>query len=157
MNGRVIQHPPSVTLIAVVDGDVLLVRQQRPGAPETMLELPAGTLHEGETPEQAALRELREECGWTADAIRDVGSFWAAPAYSTELVHVAEALAPRPHPDGASPDDDEQIELDRRPLADLPRCLTDAVSIAAFALCDAGSGLTTGGGTGARRRRRQDA
>jgi ADP-ribose pyrophosphatase len=132
-----VRHPPSVTLIALVDGEVLLVRQRRPGAPGWMLELPAGKLDEGETPEQAALRELREECGFTAGGVRVVGSFWAAPAYSTELVHVGEVLAPRPHPDGASPDEDEEIVLERRPLADLPGCLTDAVSLAAFTLWQA--------------------
>jgi ADP-ribose pyrophosphatase len=132
-----VRHPPSVTFVALVDGDVLLVRQRRPGAPGWMLELPAGTLREGETPEQAALRELREECGFAAGGFRDVGSFWAAPAYSTELVHVGEMLDPRPDPAGPSLDEDEQIEVDRRPVADLPRCLTDAVSIAAFALWQA--------------------
>jgi ADP-ribose pyrophosphatase len=134
VTGELVRHPPSVTLIALVDGDLLCVRQRRPGALGWMLELPAGTLLDGETPEQAALRELREECGWTAAGFRELGSFWAAPAYSTELVHVGEVVRPRPHPDGASPDEDEQIEVELRPLEELPGCLTDAVSIAAFTL-----------------------
>jgi ADP-ribose pyrophosphatase len=131
---ELVQHPESVTVIALVDGDVLLVSQRRPGAPGEMLELPSGKLEDGESPDEAALRELREECGWTADGFVQVGTFWAAPAYSTERVHVRVAVNARRHPGGASPDQDEQIELVRGPVGDLPHCLTDGTSIAAFAL-----------------------
>src|ERR1039458_9331285 len=49
------------------DGKIILVRQYRPAVEEMTLELPAGTVATGELPEQAALRELEEETGYTAD------------------------------------------------------------------------------------------
>jgi ADP-ribose pyrophosphatase len=129
-----VDHPPSVTVIARVGKEVLVVRQLRPGAPHPLLELPAGTLEPGESVEEAAGRELREECGYSAHRFRVVASFRAAPAYSTELVHVAVAEGVWPDPRGRALDDDERIEVEYRPLADLPACLDDGVSIAAFAL-----------------------
>jgi 8-oxo-dGTP pyrophosphatase MutT (NUDIX family) len=129
-----LRHPESVTVIALVDGDVLLVSQPRPGAPDLMLELPAGKLEGDETPRQAAARELREECGWTASSFEEIGAFWAAPGYSTERVHVLVAVQAHPDERGDAPDADERIEVVRRPLPDLPGCLTDGISIAAFAL-----------------------
>ena len=127
-----IRHPESVTIVAVDDGEIVLVRQTRPGAGDWTLELPAGCLEEGETPEQAARRELAEECGLAALEWRDVGSFWAAPAYSTELVRVLEGG--RLEPAEGRRDADEDILVERRPLAELPTPLSDATSIAAFAL-----------------------
>jgi 8-oxo-dGTP pyrophosphatase MutT (NUDIX family) len=131
---ELVRHPESVTVIALVNGDVLLVRQPRPGAPDLMLELPAGKLEEGESADQAGLRELREECSWTAAGFHEVGTFWAAPAYSTELVHVLVAVQAHPYRGESVLDPDEQIEVVRRPATDLPGCLTDGISIAAFAL-----------------------
>ena len=58
-----IEHPPSVALVVVDAGEIVLVRQPRAGAGGTVVELPAGTLEPGETPLAAASRELAEECG----------------------------------------------------------------------------------------------
>lgn len=126
-------HPPSVTLV-VVDGDELvLVRQSRPGAAgQRTLELPAGTCEPDETPEQAAGRELAEECGLAADRLRFVASFWVVPSYSTEVTHVFEASGLTPA--DADADDDEDIELERLPIGAALTALSDAGSIAALAL-----------------------
>ena len=43
---------------------LVLIRQYRPPADGVVLEFPAGLIDEGETPEAAALRELREETGY---------------------------------------------------------------------------------------------
>lgn len=64
-----------VNVLAIVDSDrVLLVEQYRP-APERMsLELPAGHVEPGESPERAALRELEEETGYTSRRLVSLGS-----------------------------------------------------------------------------------
>lgn len=130
---QLVEHPPSVVLVVVDGDDLVVVRQSRPGSGSRTLELPSGKLEEGETPEEAAARELAEECGLSAGRLRALGSFWAAPAYSTELVHLFEAngLAPA---DPARLDDDEDIEVERLPLAEALERLDDACSIAALAL-----------------------
>ena len=130
---ELIQHPPSVVLIAVEGGELVLVRQSRPGSGSRTLELPSGKLEHGESPAEAAARELAEECGLAAEALSEIGTFWAAPGYSTELVHVFEASGlSEAHP--AELDDDEDIEVERLPLAGALVQLDDAASIAAFAL-----------------------
>jgi 8-oxo-dGTP pyrophosphatase MutT (NUDIX family) len=128
-----VRHPESVTIVALDGDELVAVRQTRPGAPKKTLELPSGKVALRESPEAAAPRELAEECGLAAASWREVASFWAVPAYSTELVHVFEA-------DGLSPagpaalDTDEDVEVERIALAEGFDRLDDAVSIAALAL-----------------------
>lgn len=127
-----IEHPPSVVLVVVHGDEIVLVRQPRPGAGRAVLELPAGTLEAGETPLAGADRELAEECGLAVSGWTELGSFWAAPAYSTEWVTAlagtvsgtAEAVA----------DEDEEIEVVRLPRADVAAALEDGISLAAFGL-----------------------
>jgi ADP-ribose diphosphatase len=130
---EVIQHPPSVVLIPVDGGELVLVRQSRPGSGGKTLELPSGKLEEGESPVEAAARELAEECGLAAAELEEIATFWTAPAYSTELVHVFEATG-LTQADPAELDEDEDIELERLPLSHVVGRLDDAASIAAMAL-----------------------
>ena len=65
--------------------------------------------------------------GW-----RTLGSFWAAPAYSTEYVTVLAAIVEGVA--SAPADGDEEIEVLRVPAADAVRFLEDATSLAALAL-----------------------
>ena len=130
---QLIEHPETVIVVAVEDDQIALVRQSRPGADGTTLELPAGCLEEGEAPEEAAVRELEEECGLAAGSWRRLGSFWAAPAYSTELVHVFEATGLL---EIGSPglDEDEELVSERLPLKGVLGELSDAGSLGALAL-----------------------
>jgi ADP-ribose pyrophosphatase len=130
---ELIEHPPSVVIVALDGEELVLVRQERPGAGGRTLELPSGKLEPGETPHEAAARELAEECGLAAAEWTELGTFWAAPAYSTELVHVfvARQLGTAPP---ARLDDDEELEVERRPLAAGLGGIDDAASIAALAL-----------------------
>jgi ADP-ribose pyrophosphatase len=128
-----IRHPDSVVLVVVEGSELVVVRQTRPGAPEPTLELPTGKLEPGETPEQAARRELAEECGLAAKSFERLGSFWVVPAYSTERTHVFRVTGLSPAPPAAL-DEDEDIEVARVPLDDPWTQLSDAASIAAFAL-----------------------
>jgi 8-oxo-dGTP pyrophosphatase MutT (NUDIX family) len=128
-----VEHPESVAIVAV-EGDLLVcVRQTRPGSRGPTLELPSGKLEASETPSAAAARELAEECALRADRWRELGRFWAVPAYSTELVHVFEACD-LSAANGGVLDPDEDIEIERLPLAAAMRQLSDAISVAALAL-----------------------
>jgi ADP-ribose pyrophosphatase len=128
-----VEHPPSVAIVVLDGDDLVLVRQSRPGADERTLELPSGKLEPGEAPHEAAARELAEECGLAATALQEIGTFWAAPAYSTEFVHVFEATGLQPT-SFAGLDQDEDVEVERVASGLAFELLSDAVSLAALAL-----------------------
>jgi ADP-ribose pyrophosphatase len=128
-----VQHPESVVIIAVEGDQLVCVRQTRPGSNGITLELPSGKIEPGESADEAARRELAEECGLQADEWRELGSFWAVPAYSTEFVHVFVA-ADLSRVDGARLDEDEDVETERVRLVGILDRLSDACSLAGLAL-----------------------
>jgi ADP-ribose pyrophosphatase len=130
---ELIQHPQSVVILALDGDEIVLVRQTRPGANGTTLELPAGCLEEGETAEDAAVRELEEECGLAAGSWRPLGSFWAAPEYSTERVYAFEATELL-DVGSSGLDADEDVVVERRPLKGVIGQLSDAGSLGTLAL-----------------------
>ncbi len=114
----VVGHPGAVAVLALDDdGRLLLVRQWRIPAGRAMLEIPAGTLdvHDGvaEDPDLAARRELEEETGHRATAWRKLASFWTAPGFASELMHLylATGIAGADGDDRLTPDEDERLEL----------------------------------------------
>jgi ADP-ribose pyrophosphatase len=121
----VVGHPGAISVLALDDdGRLLLVRQWRIPAGQAMLEIPAGTLdvHDGvtEDPDLAARRELEEETGHRATTWRKLSSFWTAPGFATELMHLylATGIAGAEGDDRLTPDEDERLELLRVPIAD---------------------------------------
>jgi len=122
----VVGHPGAVAILAVdPDGEVLLVRQFRVPAGRVLLEIPAGTLDVDpatgavEDHALAARRELEEETGYRASTWRHLASFWTAPGFATELMHLWLATDLRAA-DGErlGPDEDEHLRLERMPLRD---------------------------------------
>ena len=104
----VVRHPGAVALVAVDgEGRWLLVRQYRHPATRALLEIPAGTLAPGETPEQTAARELREETGFAAGSLERLGGAWMTPGFCSEYIHFFLATSLRPDP--LPQDDDEQL------------------------------------------------
>ena len=130
----VLEKPDSVIVVAVDGSEIVVVRQTRAGAGEVTLELPAGSLEPGEAPEEAASRELLEECGLAAGSWRRIGSFWAAPDYATEYAHAFEATELVALGTPAPRDDEPDLEVDRLPLRGVIGELSDANSLAAMAL-----------------------
>jgi ADP-ribose pyrophosphatase len=116
-------HPGAVAILAIDDEDrVLMVRQFRSPAGRTLLEVPAGTLDVDpetgmiEDHARAAPRELEEETGYRARSWKLLTSFWTAPGFATELMHLYLATDLRPaHEDRLGPDEDERLELEAVP------------------------------------------
>ena len=135
---EIIEHGGSVVLVPIdEEGNLLLVRQYRHAADQDLLELPAGTRHEGEPFEECAAREIREETGMEASQLRRVGSFYLAPGYSTEFMAVFLATGLSHNPLEA--DFDEFLQIEKIPVkqaSDLFQSgrILDAKSLAAWHL-----------------------
>ncbi len=105
-------------------GTVILVRQYRYGSDTIGLELPAGTLDPGESPEACARRELAEETGYAAPELELVATYRPEPVRSTSFAYVYVARGARPSvapkPDPTEHLVVEEVEVDefRRMLAD---------------------------------------
>jgi ADP-ribose pyrophosphatase len=109
---EIVEHPGAVAIVAVDDdGMVTLVRQTREAARKQLVELPAGTLEEGEQPLESARRELEEETGLTGGSWRELAAFYTTPGFCREYMHlfVAEGV----QQGEAAPEDDEELELVR--------------------------------------------
>ena len=125
-NGRktireVVGHPGAVAIVPITkDQKIILVRQYRYAAQKVLLEVPAGTLEIAEDPKLAAIRELREETGFSAKNLKYLTGFWTAPGFCSEFIHGY--LATELIEDPLSPDEDEFIEL-------MPTGLDDAMAM----------------------------
>jgi len=115
-NGRevtvdVVRHPRSVVLIPVPEpGHVILIRQYRYAVKTFLWELPAGSVDEGESPEQAARRECHEEINLVPETVVRLAAMYPTPGYCDEemvffrLSNLEEPTEP------AAMDEDEDIE-----------------------------------------------
>ncbi len=120
------------------DRRVVMVRQYRHGSRTITLEIPGGLADPGDTPEEAAARELLEETGYQADRWTEIGGVNPNPAIfnnrcytflAQDICKVSDLV----------PDQTEDIEVDLIPLADIPELIRagridHAIVIAAFFL-----------------------
>lgn len=111
----VVRHPGAVAIVAIDEQEKLLFVEQfriAAGSSGTVtLEIPAGTLATNENPMLCAQRELREETGYRAKNMHDLGGFYLAPGYSSEYIHLF--LATQLEYDPLPRDDDEFINVER--------------------------------------------
>ncbi len=85
---EVVEHSGAVVVIAMPNPDeMVLVRQYRHPLERLTWEVCAGSIDPGETPLDAAMRELREETGFRASRMRRLWSAYSAPGFCSELLH----------------------------------------------------------------------
>src|SRR5690242_2001943 len=83
---EIVVHPGAVCIVARPTAEqVILIRQYRHAAGKELVEIPAGTLHDGEDPRECAIRELEEEAGYRASTMTERGRFWTTPGFTTEF------------------------------------------------------------------------
>ena len=121
---EVVESPNAVTVVAVdEEGFVTLVRQLREAVRSKVLELPAGGMEPGETPLETAQRELIEETGLSGGTWRHWGGFFTTPGFARERMELFFAEGVRAGE--AHPTADEEFEVVRVQLADLPTLLPE--------------------------------
>lgn len=97
MDFELVHHPGAAAVVPMLDDEtVLLIRQYRYATGGWLLEIPAGTLDPGETPERCALRETEEETGYRAGRLEPLGWIWTSPGVLDEKIwlYLARDLSP---------------------------------------------------------------
>jgi len=118
------------------DHRVVFVRQYRHGSRTVTLEIPGGLVDSGDTPEEAAARELLEETGYQAERWTRIGGVNPNPAIFGNRCYTFLAQDIQKVSDPV-PDQTEDIEVELIPLADIPEFIRagkidHAIVIAAF-------------------------
>ncbi len=119
----VVVHPGAVGIVPVINGRVLLVRQYRIAVERDMLEIPAGKLEPGDSPEERAQIELAEEVGFAAGRLVPAGWVFPSVGILSECIHLFLAFDLRPERRDA--DGDERIDVVPTPISDIGRQLRE--------------------------------
>jgi ADP-ribose pyrophosphatase len=123
---EIVEHSDAIAVIALDgQGNLLLERQYRRAAEKDLLEIPAGGIEPGESPEEAVKREMQEETGLLPQKLERLGGFYLAPGYATEYLHLflaTDLVSAR-----LFADDTEEIKVIPVPLKDIPGLLTSGV------------------------------
>ena len=119
-NGRevdleLIEHPGAAAVVPLhADGAVTLIRQYRYATGGFILEVPAGKLDAGESPETCALREVEEEAGVRAGRLHPLGFIWTTPGFTDERIWLFAATQLQPGRQDLH--HDEVLDVLRMPL-----------------------------------------
>lgn len=115
---EIVEHPGGVAVIPVTENkSVILVKQYRKAVERFLYEIPAGKLEVNEEPRETAVRELKEETGFTSNKLTYLLEFYTSPGYCNEKIYLflgEELLAGEQEPDSG-----EFIEWEEFPIEDL--------------------------------------
>lgn len=134
-----VKHRGAVVVIPIIAKDkAIIIRQFRIAINQYIYELPAGSIDKGENPTACAKRELTEETGYRASAVKKIGKLIPCPGYSTEILHIFKATGLK-KTEIAEKDPDEIIEtmiVSRAQIRKMFKSgkMSDAKTIASFAM-----------------------
>ena len=143
---EIIEHNGAVAMVAITDdGNIVMVEQFRYACGRPVLEIPAGKIDAGETdPAAVAVRELREETGYSADKVILLGKINTSAAYSEEMISVYAMIELTPGEQDL--DEDEALNVIEMPFGEAYDMaasgkLIDAKTIAALLMAKEQLGL----------------
>lgn len=109
---EIVEHPGGVAVIPITEGgSIILVKQYRKAVEKFLLEIPAGKLEINEEPRVTAIRELKEETGYSTDNMEYLMEFYTSPGFTNEKIYLF--LATDLVEGEASPDSGEFIEIEK--------------------------------------------
>jgi len=112
----VLDYDPEVTILALTRNQgVVLVKEYRHGVQKVILQLPAGSVDEGESPLEAAKREMLEETGYQSDTLIEIGHVNPNPANYSNTMYAFLALNAKQVP-VRNYDEADRIEILLKPL-----------------------------------------
>jgi ADP-ribose pyrophosphatase len=118
----IVRHPGAAAIVPFLsdpagdDPQLLLLRQFRWAANDVLYEIPAGRLNPGETPADAAAREVREETGCAAGRLEHLFTMYTTPGFTDETIHLYLATDLR-EATTEGRDEDEFIEVETVPMS----------------------------------------
>ncbi len=145
---EVVNFGEAVAVLPITDDNkVILVEQYRAPINSWILEIPAGKVEPGESPEETARRELEEEIGYKAEQLEKMISIYTTPGYSDEILHMY--VAKNLKYVGAKPEDYEVLKpialtLDEALHRVLLSPIVDAKTLVALLLYIHRYGIRTG-------------
>jgi ADP-ribose pyrophosphatase len=112
---ELVHHRGAAAVVPVLDdGTVLLVRQYRYATGGWLLEIPAGKLDHGESPETCAGREAQEEVGYRPSKLEPLGWIWSSPGFADEKIWLFLATGLQEAKQELEPD--EVLHVERMPF-----------------------------------------
>lgn len=106
---EIVEHNGAVGIIAITrENKVVLVKQYRKAIEKELWEIPAGKIDPGENPKESAIRELKEETGYSAQSIKLLHKFYTSAGFSNQKIYIY--LAENLTSGSQDFDDDEFIE-----------------------------------------------
>lgn len=107
---EIVEHGGAVAIVAINDeNEVVLVKQFRKAIEKVIWEIPAGKLEIGENPKDCAIRELKEETGYSAENMKLIHKFYTSAGFSNQKIYIF--LATGLTAGDNNFDDDEDLEV----------------------------------------------
>lgn len=106
---EIVEHSGGAVVLPLLPNkNVVMIRQFRKPIERDVLEIPAGKIEQGESPEETAFKELREETGYKANNMTLLTKMYPSVGYSEELLYIY--LATDLEPGETDFDENEDID-----------------------------------------------